>query len=112
MHIIEDKASGKPQDDRNMHMEEIMQVSNARNQTPTITLVTVTWQQSDGVTDLLQLVAALPTKSANRVELTSLFLDELWNSLEVRRSVTNPRIPETNSPTASSAVVYGWRIPV
>ena len=42
MHIIEDKASGKPQDDRKMHMEEIMQVSNARNQTPTIILVTVT----------------------------------------------------------------------
>jgi hypothetical protein len=30
MHMIEDKASGKPQDDRKMHMEEIMQVSNAR----------------------------------------------------------------------------------
>ena len=27
-HIMEDKASGKPQDDRKMHMEEIMQVSN------------------------------------------------------------------------------------
>jgi hypothetical protein len=26
-HILEDKASGKPQDDRKMHMEEIMQVS-------------------------------------------------------------------------------------
>lgn len=26
-HIMEDKASGKPQDDRKMHMEEIMQVS-------------------------------------------------------------------------------------
>ena len=31
---------------------------------------------------LLQLVAALPDRSANRVELTSLFLDELWNSLQ------------------------------
>jgi hypothetical protein len=27
-HIMEDKASGKPQDDRKMHMEEVMQVSN------------------------------------------------------------------------------------
>ena len=26
-HIMEDKASGKPQDDRKMHMEEVMQVS-------------------------------------------------------------------------------------
>lgn len=26
-HIMEDKASGKPQNDRDMHMEEIMQVS-------------------------------------------------------------------------------------
>ncbi len=52
-HIMEDKASGKPQDDRKYHMEEIM-----------------------------QLVAALPTKSNTRVELTKLFLDELWNSLE------------------------------
>lgn len=51
--IIADKASGKPQDDRQMHMEQI-----------------------------IQLVAALPHKSANRVELTSSFLDELWNSLQ------------------------------
>jgi len=51
--IIADKASGKPQDDKKMHMEHVM-----------------------------QLVAALPSKSANRVELTSLFLDELWNSLQ------------------------------
>lgn len=51
--ILEDKASGKPQDDRKMHMEHI-----------------------------IQLVAALPDKSANRVELTSAFLDELWNSLQ------------------------------
>ena len=29
-HIMEDKASGKPQDDRKMHMEEIMQVSNRK----------------------------------------------------------------------------------
>ena len=33
----------------------------------------------------MQLVAALPTKSANRVELTSLFLGELWDSLEVTK---------------------------
>src|SRR5271155_3905600 len=30
---------------------------------------------------MFQLVAALPTKSANRVELTGAFLDELWNDL-------------------------------
>lgn len=30
-HIIEDKASGKPQDDRKMHMEEIMQVRHLRS---------------------------------------------------------------------------------
>jgi linoleate 10R-lipoxygenase len=52
-HILEDKASGKPQDDRKMHMEEV-----------------------------IQLVAALPHRSAQRVELTSAFLDELWNSLQ------------------------------
>lgn len=52
-HILEDKASGKPQDDRKMHMEEV-----------------------------IQLVAALPHSSAQRVELTSAFLDELWNSLQ------------------------------
>lgn len=51
--IIADKASGLPQDDRKMHMEQVM-----------------------------QLVAALPHRSANRVELTSAFLDELWNSLQ------------------------------
>jgi len=28
MHIIEDIASRKPQDDRKMHMEEIMQASS------------------------------------------------------------------------------------
>jgi linoleate 10R-lipoxygenase len=52
-HIMEDKAGGKPQDDRLMHMEEVM-----------------------------QLVAALPSNSGNRVQLTSMFLDELWNSLQ------------------------------
>ncbi|KAL9619677.1 MAG: hypothetical protein Q9160_005697 [Pyrenula sp. 1 TL-2023] len=52
-HMIEDKVRGPPQDDRKMHMEEIM-----------------------------QLVASLPDKSASRVKLTSLFLDELWNSLQ------------------------------
>jgi hypothetical protein len=52
-HIMEDKASGKPQDDRKMHMEEI-----------------------------IQLVAALPTGSFNRLQLTTMFLDELWNSLQ------------------------------
>lgn len=51
--IIADKASGLPQDDRKMHMEQI-----------------------------IQLVAALPSNSANRVELTSSFLNELWNSLQ------------------------------
>lgn len=47
--MLEDRASGLPQDDRKMHMEEIM-----------------------------KLVAALPTKSKKRVELTYAFLDELW----------------------------------
>jgi hypothetical protein len=42
MHIMEDKASGKPQDDRKMHMEEIMKVSNAGNRTQETTLPTVT----------------------------------------------------------------------
>ncbi|KAK5321703.1 hypothetical protein LTR93_005941 [Exophiala xenobiotica] len=52
-HMLEDKASGKAQDDRKLHMEEIM-----------------------------QLIAALPDRSANRVELTSMLLDVLWNSLQ------------------------------
>ncbi|EXJ92751.1 prostaglandin-endoperoxide synthase 1 [Capronia epimyces CBS 606.96] len=52
-HIVEDALSGKPVDDRKMHMEEVM-----------------------------QLVAALPDGSANRVELTSKLLDVLWNSLQ------------------------------
>ena len=52
-HMLEDKASGKAQDDRELHMEEIM-----------------------------QLIAALPDRSANRVELTSMLLDVLWNSLQ------------------------------
>jgi len=30
-HIMEDKASGKPQDDRKMHMEEIMQVRGLKS---------------------------------------------------------------------------------
>lgn len=51
--MLQDKASGQPQDDRKMHMEEIM-----------------------------QLIAALPDRSANRVELTSILLDQLWNSLQ------------------------------
>lgn len=51
--LIVDKASGPPHDDKKMHMEQI-----------------------------IQLVAGLPDKSANRVSLTSAFLDELWNSLE------------------------------
>lgn len=51
--ILEDKAAGKPQDDRKMHMEHI-----------------------------IQLVAALPDKSANREKLTSAFLGELWNSMQ------------------------------
>jgi len=53
MHLLEDKASGKPLDDRKMHLEETM-----------------------------QLVAALPDRSAQRVELTSVLLDKLWNSLQ------------------------------
>lgn len=52
-HLIEDKVRGQHIDDRQMHMEELM-----------------------------QLVAALPTKSKTRVELTSMFLDQLWKSLE------------------------------
>lgn len=52
-HIMEEKASGKLQDDKKMLMEEIM-----------------------------QLVAALPDKSSNRVQLTGMFLDELWNTLQ------------------------------
>lgn len=51
--IIADKASGLPQDDRKMHMEQV-----------------------------IQLVAALPDRSANRMELTGAFLDELWNSMQ------------------------------
>lgn len=51
--IMEQKASGEPQDDRQYLMEAIM-----------------------------QLVSALPETSKNRVELTSQFLDELWNSLQ------------------------------
>lgn len=51
--IIADKVSGRPQDDRQMHMEQV-----------------------------IQLVAGLPDKSANRVQLTSAFLDELWNSMQ------------------------------
>lgn len=52
-HMLEDKLSGAPQDDRKMHMEEIM-----------------------------QLLAALPDRSANRVEMTGMLLDVLWNSLQ------------------------------
>ncbi|KAL2422066.1 Linoleate 10R-lipoxygenase [Exophiala dermatitidis] len=52
-HIVGDLLSGKPVDDRKMHMEEVM-----------------------------QLVAALPDRSANRVNLTSQLLDVLWNSLQ------------------------------
>lgn len=52
-HMLEDKASGQPQDDRKMHMEEIM-----------------------------QLIAALPDRSARRVQLTGTLLDVLWNSLQ------------------------------
>ena len=51
--MLTDKLSGDYMDDKLMHMEEIM-----------------------------QLVSALPTRSAKRVELTGLFLDELWNSLQ------------------------------
>lgn len=50
--IVAAKASGKPQDDRKMHMEQTM-----------------------------QLVAALPPTSTHRVKLTTSFLDELWTSL-------------------------------
>jgi hypothetical protein len=53
LHLIEDKLSGGPVDDRKMHMEEAM-----------------------------QLVAALPDNSANRVKLTSSLIDLLWNSLQ------------------------------
>lgn len=52
-HMLEDKASGNLQDDRKMHVEEIM-----------------------------QLIAALPERSPNRVQLTSMLVDLLWNSLQ------------------------------
>ncbi|KAH0846113.1 hypothetical protein AYO21_10106 [Fonsecaea monophora] len=53
LHLVQDKLSGGPVDDRKMHMEEVM-----------------------------QLVAALPDSSANRVKLTSSLVDLLWNSLQ------------------------------
>ncbi len=46
-------STSQPQDDKKMLMEEVM-----------------------------QLVAALPDRSSNRVQLTGMFLDELWNSLQ------------------------------
>ncbi|EXJ91015.1 hypothetical protein A1O1_04122 [Capronia coronata CBS 617.96] len=52
-HLVEDFLSGEPVDDRQMHMEEVM-----------------------------QLVAALPDRSSTRVNLTSKLLDVLWNSLQ------------------------------
>lgn len=52
-HIMEEKAAGKLQDDKKFLMEEVM-----------------------------QLAAALPDKSSNRVQLTGMFLDELWNTLQ------------------------------
>ncbi|OQU97287.1 hypothetical protein CLAIMM_03240 [Cladophialophora immunda] len=53
LHLVQDKLSGGPIDDRKMHMEEAM-----------------------------QLVAALPDRSANRVKITSSLVDLLWNSLQ------------------------------
>lgn len=53
LHMVEDKLAGGPMDDRKMHMEEVM-----------------------------QLLAALPDRSANRVKLTGTLLDLLWNSLQ------------------------------
>jgi linoleate 10R-lipoxygenase len=53
LHMVEDKLSGGPVDDRKMHMEEVM-----------------------------QLLAALPDRSANRAKLTGSLLDLLWNSLQ------------------------------
>ncbi|RVX69773.1 hypothetical protein B0A52_06418 [Exophiala mesophila] len=92
-HILGDKASEMPQDDRKMHMEEV-----------------------------IQLVAGLPSRSAHRVELTSLFLDELWNSLQhppmsylgdefkyrsadgSNNSYLFPRLGAANTPYARSVV--------
>ncbi|KAL8796662.1 MAG: hypothetical protein Q9195_001052 [Heterodermia aff. obscurata] len=53
MQVVKTKATGEYQDDKNMMMEHVM-----------------------------QLVAALPTNSKTRADLTNAFIDELWNSLQ------------------------------
>lgn len=71
---------------------------------------------------VIQLVASLPSRSAHRVEFTSLFLDELWNSLQhppisylgdefkyrsadgSNNSYLFPRLGAANTPYARSVV--------
>jgi hypothetical protein len=75
--MIVDKASGKPQDDRKMHMEEIM-----------------------------QLIAALPDRSANRAELTSMLLDLCRTS-----GTSSDTVRQTAQTTLTSFQSWVLRIP-